>query len=390
MLRWKLYWVKSEPAENCFVVARTARSAAKHDEDILGLDPRAAKATLIKPISEKILKSWTIAEKKIKRTWDFFSPSAGRLGYADDALLKMLGAEFRQQDGAKITILDGKKYRTAGFEETYVDNWSPIKTCEDLISRVTLLPIGNWLYRGHRLSTWDLTCAVSRQPYNRRPGKFSRTEYERRLLEEFKRRAVPYLQPSRRPESDWEWLALGRHHGLPTRLLDWSRNPLVALYFAVAESSGEEDASIVAYLHNQPPIDVRKTDPLAISCVELYEPAMISERLVAQHSVFTAEPDRRGGARASEQEGRHLHTWVVSAKAAPSLRQQLAVLGLSRVTLFPDLDSLCADISEMRFGALTAAEPSSRQSRKLGGMAGKTEIRGDIVSTAGNPNDGQA
>jgi hypothetical protein len=349
VLRWKLYWVESRPEENCFVVAKTTRSAEKHDEEIADVEPGGCKASLIKPISENVLKAWAVTETRIEQTYDFFSVSKDRPGYADDGLLKMMGAELKFQDDARVTILDGKTYRTAGFEETYVGKSFLITTCEDLVARVRHLPSGNWLYRGHRLSTWELRCAVSRDPYTKRRGKFNRTEYERRLLEEFKRRAVPYLHPSRRPESDWEWLALARHHGLPTRLLDWSRNPLVALYFAVAESAGDCDASIFAYQHNQPPVDVRTTDPLTISRVELYEPAMISDRLVAQHSVFTAESDRKGGARSNEQEGRELQTWTISGKAAPAIRKQLAVLGLSRVTLFPDLDSLCADIRELRF-----------------------------------------
>ncbi len=349
MLRWKLFWVESRPEENCFVVARTPRSAERHDEEIADVDPRGCKASLVKPIPEKVLRAWAVAEKRIERTVDFFSASQDRPGYADDGLLKMLGAQLKYQEGARITILDGKRYQTVGSEETYVGKSFLIKACEDLIARVRRLPSGNWLYRGHGLSTWDLRCAVSRDPYTKRRGKLNRTEYERRLLEEFKRRSVPYILPSRRPESDWEWLALARHHGLPTRLLDWSRSPLVALYFAVAESAGDHDASIFAYRHNQPPIDVRTTDPLTIGRVELYEPAMISDRLVAQHSVFTAEPDRRRAARSKEQEGRELETWTVSGKATPTIRKQLAILGLSRGTLFPDLDSLCADIRELRF-----------------------------------------
>src|SRR6185437_6953213 len=91
-------------------------------------------------------------------------------------------------------------------------------------------------FRGQSDWGWGLCPKVYRKPYK------GADEDEIRL--EFQSQAIQLLS-GRVPSSKWDWYFLMQHHRVPTRLLDWTENSLIALFFAVQEE-GDADAAVWA------------------------------------------------------------------------------------------------------------------------------------------------
>lgn len=159
---------------------------------------------------------------------------------------------------------------------------------------------------------------------------------ERRLFKLFKEAAILYQNFT--PRNDWEWLALAQHHGLPTRLLDWTTNPLVAAYFAV-EKKHSEDSAIYVYSGIET-VDVEKiTDPFNVLKILRYRPPHLSPRIIAQNGLFTIHSEP------TEQfDSPHLTKLIIESSARRDMKRILYKYGISRKTLFPGLEGLAVDL----------------------------------------------
>lgn len=97
------------------------------------------------------------------------------------------------------------------------------------------------LFRGHDNAAHPLHTTLDRYAGTRK------RHAEDFLLRQFRRRMHQYLPPQSIPQSDLVTLALMQHYGVPTRLLDVTRSPYVALYFAVRDALEEADAAVWAF-----------------------------------------------------------------------------------------------------------------------------------------------
>jgi len=228
-----------------------------------------------------------------------------------------------------------------------------IKSVTQFLERVFDAPayagsrLGAVLYRGVADANFELIPAIGRRNNlgpPRRGGKLLPNE-ERYLLDLWGDQCRQYLHQW--PIDQWELLLLAQHSGLPTRMLDWTFSPLVALYFAVEDDVGRCDAAVF-----QVPCDIedRKEhpevlDPLKIDRVMLYSPPHIDSRISAQSSALTVHPEPTAPFRHDQ-----LSKVVVAGQERRTIKKELHALGVHRRALFPGLEGVASTIKFLKFG----------------------------------------
>lgn len=230
-------------------------------------------------------------------------------------------------------------------------------------------------YRGCGRSSYDLVPSLYRHPTIH--GIEQLLELESKILDRFKQRSVPYL--NRTIEGDLDYLFLMQHCGVPTRLLDWTENPFIALFFALTSapfvvSEGNctfaEDAAV--WVLNPNPWNIRALEhlsfaggilspsdkkmdgyaPTSESSLMKSEPIAIfgphnSARIVAQRGVFTIFGKNRESMNGIytrlnfPQDS--LQKLIVPSGKIDGLLQSILSIGFTDSVVFPDLDGLARE-----------------------------------------------
>lgn len=228
-----------------------------------------------------------------------------------------------------------------------------ISSLEDFIKISSKYPEA--YYRGHANGEkWTLIPSIARNDKIRNNFNLGLSggwlSLENHLLNRFKRHATPYLKII--PESKIDWLCLGQHYGLSTRLLDWTENPLIALFFALSEESNTESNVWIIEPTFIWQMDINLD---YMETIQIFFPKFFDNRIISQKGCFTIQPlpkdDNKFVPIEEQLDNLEIGINNLSKIIIPNdknvkqnIFQNLIAIGIDYNLIYPDLTGLCKQI----------------------------------------------
>ena len=191
----------------------------------------------------------------------------------------------------------------------------------------------NIIFRGQSNQDWKLLPKIGRTEFS---NKIRDAKDEISILDAWKRYAVHYMQKV--PKDDWDWLALAQHYGLATRLLDWTKNPLNAIFFAIDHPDINLNPAIFTIHMNNDEILKSDSSPFSIKHLGFIFPRGLSGRIIQQRSLFSVSKNPKEPL--DDILNDRLYKFEIDGNAVPEIEENLEFYGINKFSIFQDLDSM--------------------------------------------------
>lgn len=244
--------------------------------------------------------------------------------------------------------------------------------------------LGGAVYRGQSDSRWGVSSTLSRYVKMSRNKDAQTMAKQAFRIFDAERHAYHHLNSN----NAWDVLALAQHYGLPTRLLDWSLSPTVALFFALddvkyrrvkiadlsdfersefnrevpidGEYAGLPDSDAVVYMiptsHNSksaPWLEIKNLpEDVFAEVMQAKEmgfcflsPDLTNNRVKCQSGVFTIGVDA-----ADEFPSENAYKIIINKNAIAEIRSNLVTLNIGAKSVYGDLEGLCRELIFTKFG----------------------------------------